>query len=745
MATNGVNANGLYDTSGTDPFAALLTNFLGNSTDKDTNSNQVTDSNKTGTSNSNTSSTTNANSTGTNNSDTTNYNNSLTSNRTTGTTNTNSIANTRSVSDSSTTGGRSWSQSEQTSADIGGLQEILKRQLAGITPEMLAAIFSEGSKAAPQMLTAQSNALGARAGNNTPVAAALNMLNGQLTAKAADVNLQMLRDAMTSANSIGNFTKKVNTAGSESSFSNTHTVNNSSTDTSTTQLMDQLVNGITASKGGSTTLGTTTNNATTNTNQTNATNTTDTGHQTVKAQETVQSQSTINTNIAKGLAGLAATGIGINELLKQATGKGFVGNAQDLINALRGTVSPATIQKWMDEGTFSTTPGGSDGFEFGNDPIVTIDNPGFDTQTTIDEGTFLDTPGGSDGFEFGVEDVFEFADGGLFDVTKLIGDSPDNKQNQGIGLLLSALLGGLNSSSANKSTDKATDKPTRDGNLEKIDKVDPKKVVTSTHEVRGTGDAGADDYHQESDAKMGDFTPMYRQKSSQGNMGDGGGDVENTDEITGYLRGVGRVGNALTQDIYDADGNFQKREVEKPDFISRAIETVIPMLASAFIPGAGMVMGAGTAIDAAERGDIGGVLKGAIGAYNGAGKIPMADGGSVEDATGPDNDDPIETMMASLGVTKTPQGVHLDSAAMKRLLKSLGGETDKEEAAEEMADGGQIKGPGTGTSDSVQASGPNGENIKLSNGEFIVPADVVSQLGKHFFDHLINKYHTPVN
>lgn len=46
-----------------------------------------------------------------------------------------------------------------------------------------------------------------------------------------------------------------------------------------------------------------------------------------------------------------------------------------------------------------------------------------------------------------------------------------------------------------------------------------------------------------------------------------------------------------------------------------------------------------------------------------------------------------------------------------------------------MADGGPVKGPGTGTSDSIPA--------KLSNGEFVIPADVVSFLGVKFFNDLI--------
>jgi hypothetical protein len=65
--------------------------------------------------------------------------------------------------------------------------------------------------------------------------------------------------------------------------------------------------------------------------------------------------------------------------------------------------------------------------------------------------------------------------------------------------------------------------------------------------------------------------------------------------------------------------------------------------------------------------------------------------------------------------------------------KNLGGE------------GGKIAGPGTGTSDQVTAvNRDNGQPIRLSNGEYIIPADVVKAKGVEFFDKLKEKYHTPV-
>lgn len=49
--------------------------------------------------------------------------------------------------------------------------------------------------------------------------------------------------------------------------------------------------------------------------------------------------------------------------------------------------------------------------------------------------------------------------------------------------------------------------------------------------------------------------------------------------------------------------------------------------------------------------------------------------------------------------------------------------------------GGSIKGPGTGTSDSIP--------IRASAGEFMIPADVVDALGEDFFNTLTKLLHTP--
>lgn len=59
--------------------------------------------------------------------------------------------------------------------------------------------------------------------------------------------------------------------------------------------------------------------------------------------------------------------------------------------------------------------------------------------------------------------------------------------------------------------------------------------------------------------------------------------------------------------------------------------------------------------------------------------------------------------------------------------------------------GGAIKGPGTGTSDSVAAVNTDtGGPVQVSNGEYIIPADVVRKYGKKQFDKMVKENHTPV-
>jgi len=57
-----------------------------------------------------------------------------------------------------------------------------------------------------------------------------------------------------------------------------------------------------------------------------------------------------------------------------------------------------------------------------------------------------------------------------------------------------------------------------------------------------------------------------------------------------------------------------------------------------------------------------------------------------------------------------------------------------------FADGGMVRGPGTGTSDDVPAvNTSNGQPIRLSNGEYVLPAETVRRIGKNKLDRIVEK------
>ena len=57
-----------------------------------------------------------------------------------------------------------------------------------------------------------------------------------------------------------------------------------------------------------------------------------------------------------------------------------------------------------------------------------------------------------------------------------------------------------------------------------------------------------------------------------------------------------------------------------------------------------------------------------------------------------------------------------------------------------FADGGLVRGPGTGTSDDVPAvNTSNGQPIRLSNGEYVLPAETVRRIGKNKLDKIVEK------
>lgn len=589
---------------------------------------------------------------------------------------------------------RTYAGTESVNADTKGLREILSRQLAGITPEMLNAIFSEGSKAAPQLLTTQANALGARLGNNTPLAQALSMMQGQLTSKAADVNLQMLRDAQGTAGKIADMTRVTSTAGSDSRVSKTKTNQVQATTTLQNQIMNQLVNGITNANSEQTSTnnqvtnvaGTVSNNATSNTTTT----------QDVTAAEHESKLQTINMNVARGLAGGLAAGISINELFKAATGQGFTGNLQDFISYLNGGGLSVDL-----------TGAGQGGGILGEGSAVLPDVLRGGGMQTIpadyapDYSQYTDVPTPD---EIPVE--FGLADGGqLADVKPLI-KKEEVDQRDPMDFDITAMLDGIVQMGLQHAMGQ------QGGQAQQSQAAPASSQQLSQEDIAGA----ADDVNTSPDNqgglgsnwrtdKPGAVTRKIGRKADQG-TGDSltPGEADPT-QTEGFMKFLGVQGTDNVFETYDANGNYTGtgRWSQKGSWVEDAMLAAAAM----FTPGGNMIMGAGAVDSAADRGDVGGMLAGLASTVAGGSKL----GGAAWAGT-------AANVAKGIGVAN-------------RVIKPG------------RADGGLVKGPGTGISDDVEAETEEGEPIKLSNEEFVIPADTVKAFGVDFFEDLIERTHTP--
>lgn len=222
--------------------------------------------------------------------------------------NTNQQQNTTGTTNTSGSQTGTSTQVTQNNADITALQQLLAQQQAGITPQMLAAIFTEGSKAAPGLVTANANAVGARSSNNTPLATALTALSSDLTSKAAALDMQQKNAAVDTATKIAQLTSSQSTTGTNQQTSQQ------------TQQQQQLVNLI------STILGTQTQNQTSN--QTQNSNQTQTGTTSGTTTENKDTNNQTDTQMNTG---------NISELLGMLGGAGLLNQA--LPNGLGGLLS----------------------------------------------------------------------------------------------------------------------------------------------------------------------------------------------------------------------------------------------------------------------------------------------------------------------------------------------------------------------------------------------------------------------
>jgi hypothetical protein len=115
------------------------------------------------------------------------------------------------------------------------------------------------------------------------------------------------------------------------------------------------------------------------------------------------------------------------------------------------------------------------------------------------------------------------------------------------------------------------------------------------------------------------------------------------------------------------------------------------------------------------------------------------------------SEDPLGSLIGAMGWTDTPAdttnteggnnggreggfgSTNAANSANGGDANGVGGDNGGTASA---ANGGSIDGPGTGTSDSIKA--------RLSDGEYVMSADTVEALGANFFDMLQKQFHKPV-
>jgi hypothetical protein len=211
---------------------------------------------------------------------------------------------------------------------------------------------------------------------------------------------------------------------------------------------------------------------------------------------------------------------------------------------------------------------------------------------------------------------------------------------------------------------------------------------------------------------------------------------------TGTLPALGAtVASAMTPEMPPIPGQ-EKREYPEGSFLSPDFQAYVPRRPNPYYRPTGLgyaeggdVMMAGSgSYDDEPMGDVG-MAMGGIAGYAAGGKLQMKTM-SIGDGIYRDTDDDtaglgaydaaIKRMekqygAANLKASAMPKGNIAKLGQMKAMASGgLGG----------YSDGGRmLKGPGDGMSDSIPATIGRKQPARLADGEFVVPADVVSHLG----------------
>lgn len=592
---------------------------------------------------------------------------------------------------------------QKTDADIGALQQVYAKQAAGITPEMLSAIFEQGARQVPGLTTAYANAVGARNSANTPLATSLRDLQGNLTNQAAVLNNQLLKDSGITAAQIAELTKAV-------------TGTNASNVLGTT---------------GSNTIGNT--QQTTNINELTDTDTT----------QSVDTKNTVNTDVLKVLAGLGLGGSALDNILTGAGVQGGLGGAFNGITTGLGNTLGGALGKLFSGGAPNLQGmwGGLFGEQSLDNAIAGLDWSWAPNYTDLNSNLFdsTDLLNNVD-WSSGVGDFLNFgwADGGT--VSQGDADAQMKQRQQMLQQLMSDPRGQVLMYAKANSDRKRYEKMSADDwrkDTKKFAKANNLELPEHNFLDAALG-LGADD-------------PTRFQKS-----------LDNSNAITDrYLKSlpIGAARQYMKVMNKDISGNK----------FNQFMDRVMPM-----IPMAVAGLGAGGALGLLGSGTASAAGFGAAGAGSGfgsmgnfmlrqllstglnagkAGMAKLADGGTprrpgdpVVGTKGPERTGSGGGGLSKEAVDAAIKKVNDKSAPEPRKFGYGGVSMPTAKALKELdnyAEGGAVEGTPLdhmmdpeGTNDTVDA--------KLSVNEYVIPADVVDTLGQDFFDHLLEKYHTPV-
>lgn len=598
---------------------------------------------------------------------------------------------------------------QQTNADTSRLADVYARQYAGITPDMLSAIFREGSRQIPGITAAYANAVGARSADNSPLATALRDMQIGLTDKAAQLNFQLLKDSGITAQQIADLTKSVSTTNDQTT---------TGTNTSNTVGSNQQ-----------------------NTVGTNTSNTTAAQTGTNQELTNIDQKSTVNTDALKILAGLGIGGSvldsllpgGMRELAKVITGGGG-GVLQKLFGGTQGVVPGDAM--FGTGGLFSNLAGDqtlndlfSSGDWWNQDFTGGLGDLGFDSfaGTSIDSIDNIDwnsVIGAGDWMDLG------FADGGSVEYPKERGAAYANGGGVAPGRSLKDYIG-----ERNIFIDKNLAKPAA-GFTDPFDAMFGANNSNNQAWQTAVNDAGQ--YKKDWQTQLGNWK--------------------------GTLPDKGREYDQL---VYNETMKRKKQFAMGKALTLSMIGAMAGGAGAYALGGAGA--GAGSAGAAGSAGSPGAVGSSFAATTNGSfsnwlqqaafrrlistliGRLGKADGGYIRK-------EPKVGTMGPKRIGSGSGGLSKDSVLSAMDKKENDDEESKKKEGRknlpfnttralkehgEYADGGSVEGTpleemvdSEGIEDTVQAS--------LSVGEYVVPTDTVDALGKDFFDYVKDKYHTPV-